>query len=37
MSAEGADAGRMDVRTRRAMKSRRKKICEILRNRGNVL
>jgi hypothetical protein len=36
MSPEFADAGRIDVKTRSARNTSRKKICEILRNSGNL-
>ena len=36
MSPELAEAGRMDVKTSSARNASRKKICEILRNCGNL-
>jgi hypothetical protein len=36
MSPEFAKAGRIDVKTRSARNTSRKKICEILRNSGNL-
>ena len=36
MSPELADAGRIEVKIRSARKASRKKICEILRNSGNL-